>query len=142
MASLTQSDSKTRTQHGASKVPCTRCNSSGQYSVGPSYLGQCFACGGKGFRWERGASTSKGPRKLKPETIAKREYVEQLKRKLYAEVERELNEQYGPFNLQDALDRELLNLAVFRATGKPIVVHRDDRLDLILKSGIEQAPKD
>lgn len=142
MVSLIQSDSKRRSSTSATQVPCSRCNSSGQYSVGPSFLGQCFACGGKGFRWERPAQTSKSTRKLKPETIAKREFVDQLKRRLYKEVEQELNEQYGPFNLQDELDRELLNLAVMRATGKSIVLHRDERLDFILKSGANHKATD
>lgn len=132
MRSTTTTVTKTMTSNGLVRVPCSRCNSSGQYMQGAAILGQCFACAGKGFRWERPATT--GRRKLKPETIAKREYVEQLKRRLYVDVQNELNTKFGPFDLQDALQKELLNLEVMRATGKSIVLHRDERLALTLKA--------
>ena len=109
------------------KVDCTRCGGSGNYSFNLIRGTVCFLCEGSGFQMIdlTALAKRKAAAEKKQEMQAART---EILRSAWATVITEMNSLYGPFDIETELGVAMLNKATFIATGKSIVKIRDSRV--------------
>ena len=112
------------------KVPCRRCGGSGEYSYNLIHGTMCYGCMGKGYQMVDLEAERKRQITNAQKQAARQQYHAEV-RAVTDALAVEMNPKYGPFDISTALGLEKLSNSIYKATGKNLFQHRDERLKVL-----------